>query len=173
MIYFTENDIDRLIEDDAPMGDMTSNLLGFEEQRGWIDLLARHEVVVCCTEEAERMCLKNGLEVTYIVPSGTALKQGEKMLEAECDARMLHLVWRSGLSMIELASGIATRTSQLVEAVRTVADDVPVAGIRKHPPYLKKECLEGSFGGCWRTSPHRFVGHDPDFSGILAFYGWL
>jgi molybdenum transport protein len=153
MIYFTENDIDRLIEDDVPMGDMTSNLLAFEGQRGRITLLARHDMVVCCTEEAERMYLKNRLEVTYIVPSGTALKLGEKMLEAEGDARMLHLVWRSGLSMIEFASGIATRTRQLVEAVRAVANDVPVAGTRKHPPYLKKIALKALLAG--GGEPHR------------------
>ncbi len=153
MIYFTENDIDRLIEDDVPVGDMTSNLLLFEKQRGRITLLTRHDMVVCCTEEAERMYRKTGLEVTYIVPSGIVLKQGEKMLEAEGDARMLHLVWRSGLSMIEFASGIATRTRQLVEAVRAVTDDVPVAGTRKHPPYLKKIALKALLAG--GGEPHR------------------
>lgn len=50
MIYFTENDIDRLLEDDVPVGDMTSNLLLFEKQRGRITLLTRHDMVVCCTE---------------------------------------------------------------------------------------------------------------------------
>lgn len=147
MIYFTESDIDRIIEDDVPVGDMTSHLLGFEGKKGKITLFARHNMVVCCTEEAERIYTKNRLQVTFVAPSGTFLKEGEKMLEAEGDAKIIHLVWRSGLAMIEFASGISTRTRQLVDAAHAVDDSIPVAGTRKHPPYLKKIALKALLAG--------------------------
>ena len=147
MVYFTENDIDRIIDDDVPAGDMTSHLLDFEGKKGRIGLYARHDMVACCTEEAERIYRKNGLTVTFAVQSRTLLKKGEKMLEAEGDVRTLHLVWRSGLAMIEFASGIASRTRQLVDAAHAIDENIPVAGTRKHPPYLKKIALKALMAG--------------------------
>jgi molybdenum transport protein len=153
MIYFTETDIDRLVEDDVPSGDMTSYLMDFKDQKGKITLIARHDMVVCCLEEAERMYKKNGLKINFIVSSGTALKEGDKMLEAEGDAKTIHLIWRTGLAMIEFASGIATRTNALVKAAHAINDTIMVAGTRKHPPYLKKIALKALMAG--GGIPHR------------------
>ena len=40
MIYFTKGDIDRLIEDDVPAGDMATILLGLSGKKGLISLMA-------------------------------------------------------------------------------------------------------------------------------------
>ncbi len=153
MIYFTETDIDRLIEDDVPAGDMASYLMDFKGETGRISLFARHSMVVCCIEEAERMYRKNGLQIMHSVPSGTKLSEGDKMLEAEGNAEAIHLIWRTGLAMIEFASGIATRTNSLVEAAHAVNQNIQVAGTRKHPPYLKKIALKALMAG--GGIPHR------------------
>lgn len=153
MIYFTETDIDRLVEDDVPTGDMTSFLIGLKEQKGKITMYARHDMIVCCLEEAERMYRKNGLTINFLVPTGTLLLQGDKMLEAEGDAKIIHLIWRTGLAMIEFASGIATRTHALVKAAHAINSNVQVAGTRKHPPYLKKIALKALMAG--GGIPHR------------------
>lgn len=58
MIYFTEADIDRLIEDDLPAGDMTTFLLDLAGKKGSIALIARNEMIACCTEEAVRLYKK-------------------------------------------------------------------------------------------------------------------
>ena len=153
MIYFTETDIDRLVEDDVPSGDMTSYLMDFTGQNAKITMYARHNMVVCCLEEAERMYKKNGLTINYIVPSGTILDKGEKLIEAEGCAEAIHLIWRTGLAMIEFASGIATRTNALVKATQAINNSVQIAGTRKHPPYLKKIALKALMAG--GGIPHR------------------
>ncbi len=153
MIYFTENDIDRLIEDDVPAGDMTTSLLKLRGKHGRICLSARQEMTVCCTEEVSRMYHKAGLYVRYAVASGIRLAEGERILEAEGDAGALHLIWRTGSAMIEFASGIASRTSRLVTLAKTVNPSISVAGTRKHPPYLKKVALKGLLAG--GGVPHR------------------
>ncbi len=153
MIYFTENDIDRLIEDDVPAGDMTTTLLELSGKKGSISLIARSEMIACCTEEAVRLYQKAGLEVCYSVASGTALQAGEKLLEARGDASAIHLIWRTGSAMIEFASGIAGRTRQLVDSVRAENPLVSVAGTRKHPPYVKKMALKAMIAG--GGVPHR------------------
>ena len=153
MIYFTDTDIDRLIEDDVPAGDMTTELLDLAGQQGTITLSARDEICVCCTEEAVRMYKKAGLEVTYWVPSGSLLKKGDKLLEAKGDAASIHLIWRTGGALIECASGIANRTHQLVTLAKAENQTLTVAGTRKHPPFLKKIALKALQAG--GAVPHR------------------
>lgn len=153
MIFFTENDIDRLIEDDIPAGDMTTILLELSGKKGSISLIARNKMIVCCTEEAVRLYNKVGLEVSYSVASGTRLLAGEKMLEAKGDASAIHLIWRTGGAMIECASGIAGRTKQLVDSARAENPLVSVAGTHKHPPFIKKIALKALMAG--GGVPHR------------------
>jgi molybdenum transport protein len=153
MIYFTENDIDRLIEDDVPAGDMTTFLLGLAGKKGKIELYARSPMTLCCTEEAVRMYRKVGLEVVSFVPSGTFLNKGDKFLEVRGDAASIHMVWRTGGVLIEFASGIAGRTRQLVDLAKKENQNISVAGTRKHPPYLKKMALKALMVG--GGVPHR------------------
>ena len=153
MIYFTESEIDQLIEDDVPLGDMTTGLMNLSGKRATITLVARHPLVACCTEEAVRLYRKVNLEVRHAVPSGTALNTGDALLSAEGEAEAVHLVWRTGSALIEFASGVAGRARQLVEAARAQNPTATVAGTRKHPPYLKKVALKALMAG--GGVPHR------------------
>ncbi|MFH0966689.1 MAG: ModD protein, partial [Methanobacteriota archaeon] len=153
MIYFTEHDIDRLIEDDVPTGDMTTTLLELSGKKGSISLIARSEMIVCCTEEAVRLYKKVGLDVCYTVPSGTRLQTGAKLLEAKGDANAIHLIWRTGGALIEFASGIAGRTRELVNSAHTENPLTSIAGTRKHPPFVKKIALKALMAG--GGVPHR------------------
>ncbi len=153
MLFFTENEIDRLIEDDVPAGDMTTLLLDLQGKEGTIRLYARDEMIVCCTEEAVRMYQKAGLEVNYFAVSGTNVKTGDTIITASGNADAIHLIWRTGSAMIEYASGISGRTRQLVNAARKDNPSVAVAGTRKHPPYVKKIALKALITG--GGVPHR------------------
>ena len=153
MIYFTENDIDRIIEDDVPVGDMTTGLLGLDAFSAQIEVSAREAMTVCGTEEAVRIYRKAGLTVLKWVASGTRVDKGGLIIRAKGNAAAVHLIWRTGGVMIEFASGIATRTAQLVSMAKGVRPDVSVAGTRKHPPYLKKMALKALMAG--GGTPHR------------------
>ncbi len=153
MIYFTENDIDRIIEDDVPAGDMTTTLLNLKGKKASIAVFARDKMTVCCTEEAIRMYQKVGLNILNWLPSGRYIDQGEEILRAEGDAANIHLIWRTGGAMIEFASGIASRTAMLVNTAHSINPDISVAGTRKHPPYLKKIALKALIAG--GGTPHR------------------
>jgi molybdenum transport protein len=153
MIYFTEADIDRLIEDDLPAGDMTTFLLDLAGKKGSIALIARNEMIACCTEEAVRLYKKAGLEVGDFVASGTRLQPGDRLIEAKGEASAIHIIWRTGSAMIEFASGIAGRTNQLVMAAKKENPSISVAGTRKHPPFVKKMALKALMAG--GGGPHR------------------
>jgi len=153
MIYFTEHDIDQLIEDDAPSGDLTSWSLGLATKQASITWNAREELVVSCSEELQRLCNKLHLSVESRVPSGTFLKAGEAILTAHGRGDAVHMAWRAGLTLLEFASAIATRTRSLVTPATAINPRIKVAGTRKHPPYLKKVALKSLMAG--GGVPHR------------------
>ncbi len=153
MIYFTDQDMDRLIEDDIPMGDMTSLLLNLSAYQGSIAIKTRHPTVICGTEEVKRIYEKAGLTVTHMVPSGTYLEPGAVFIAARGRADAIHLVWRPGGLLIEYASGVATRTHLLLQNAKPFNENISVAGTRKHPPFLKKAAVKGLLAG--GGVPHR------------------
>ncbi|MGE4560855.1 MAG: ModD protein [Desulfobulbus sp.] len=153
MIFFSEHDIDKLIEDDVPLGDMTSLMLGLGRQQGSITLRSRTPIMVCCSEEVERIYTKAGLQVHSVTPSGTFIKEGEPIISAKGSAEAIHLVWRTGSALLECASGIATRTHNLLKMSRAHNPNITLAGTRKHPPYLKKVALKALLAG--GAVPHR------------------
>ena len=154
MIYFTDAEIDQLISDDAPLGDLTTQSLDIGQQAATMDYIAREALTVAGTEEVVRMALKLGVEVKGSVSSGCHVKEGETILVAEGSAQALHQLWRAGLTMLEFSSAIATRTAALCESIRGVSNPPVVAGTRKHPPYLKKVALKALIVG--GGTPHRF-----------------
>ncbi|BBO84814.1 ModD protein [Desulfosarcina ovata subsp. sediminis] len=153
MIYFTESEIDQLIEDDVPLGDMTTGMMNLSGKKAKITLLARNPMVACCTEEAVRLYRKVDLKVHHAVASGTELNPGDPLISAEGDAAAVHLVWRTGSALVEFASGVAGRTRQLVQNARAENAATTVAGTRKHPPYMKKVALKALMAG--GGVPHR------------------
>jgi molybdenum transport protein len=153
MIRFTDQEIDRLIEDDVPLGDLTSALLGLHRETGQLTIAAREKLVICGTEEAARICEKAGLVVEHCIPSGTLCQPGDAVLEAVGNAASIHMAWRASGIFVEFASGIATRTRQLVDAARKGNPDTTVAGSRKHSPFAKKMALKALYAG--GGVPHR------------------
>ena len=153
LIRFSDFEIDKLIEDDVPFGDLTSSLLGLHRGSGQMTVAARDELVVCGTEEAARICDKAGLTVEGFVPSGTWCKPGDTVLDARGNAASIHMAWRASGIFVEFSSGIATRTRKLVEAAKKGNPDTTVAGSRKHSPFAKKMALKALVAG--GGVPHR------------------
>lgn len=153
MIYFTENEIDRFLEDDVPMGDLTTFLMGISGKKASITLIARNPMVACCTEEAARIYEKLNLQVSHVVSSGTRVMPADSLLKAEGDAAAIHSIWRTSTALMEFASGISDRTRQLVTAARAINPEISITGTRKHPPYVKKIALKALMAG--GGVPHR------------------
>lgn len=153
MIYFSEDEIDRLVEDDVPLGDLTSYSLGIGNRQGTITLKARHSMVISGTEEVSRLYTKNDLDVTDMLPSGTQVDEGKTIISAKGCAAGIHMVWRPGVILLEYASGIATRTRKMVDAAAGAGRGATVAGTRKSPPYMKKIAIKALLSG--GGVPHR------------------
>ncbi|MDD2892956.1 MAG: ModD protein [Halothiobacillaceae bacterium] len=148
MIYFTQAELDRFIEEDVPYHDETTHALGIDAQPASMSFSAKDEgFVLCGSEEAVRMAQSLGALVTLSSPSGRWIAPGEMFLCLEGSAACLHKVWRAALIVMETASGVATRTRAMVDEAREANPNVRVATTRKAPPGLRKLMFKAVLAG--------------------------
>ena len=133
----SDDELSRLLQDDAPCGDLTTESLAIGAAKGRLDFTARAPMVVCGTEEAARLLELAGARVHLLAVSGTALAAGEKLLIAEGRAAELHRAWKTAQTLVEWASGIASSAAAIVASAGSVAGGVAVACTRKNVPGTK------------------------------------
>lgn len=143
--------LDRLIEEDVPYGDLTTDLLGIGTRRGRIVFTTREPTVLCATEEAAGILRKFGAEIRQLTPSGESLPPGVTFLEAEGTAAAIHAGWRVSLNLLEHICGIATRTRRIVDNARKINPAISIAPTRKSYPGLKKLAIKAIESGGARS----------------------
>lgn len=129
----TDEELARLLADDVPCGDLTTDTLNLAQQNARLEFRARQEMVACAVEEAARLFALNGATVELRARSGQRMAPGETMLEARGGASALHRVWKTAQVLVEWASGISTAAAAIVQA----AAPLPVACTRKNAPGTK------------------------------------
>lgn len=148
MIHFTQTELDRFIEEDLPYHDETTHALGIDSQPGELAFAAKREgFVLCGCEEAARIALSLGASVEYQRPSGYWVAPGETFLLLRGSASVLHHAWKVSQTLMETASGVATRTRAMVDAAREANPNVRIATTRKTPPGLRKLMLKAVLAG--------------------------
>ncbi|WOX55590.1 MULTISPECIES: carboxylating nicotinate-nucleotide diphosphorylase [unclassified Methanoculleus] len=143
----------RFVREDAPWGDVTSEAVVPDVVCRAV-IRAKNSGIVAGLAEALVLFEHYGVTVRVRIPDGRAVAPGATLLELDGSARAILLVERTALNIIGRMSGIATRTREAVDAVRTVSPCVRVAATRKTAPGLrmldKKAVVLG--GG----DPHRY-----------------
>lgn len=135
--------LDELLAQDAPYGDLTTTALGIAGRPACIRFAARQPMVLCATEEAERMFRRVGAGQAWAEASGTAVEAGAVFLTAEGAAGSLHRAWKVAQTLVEYASGVATRTRRIVDA----APGAAVACTRKNFPGTKDIAVKAVHAG--------------------------
>ncbi|OAN42942.1 ModD protein [Paramagnetospirillum marisnigri] len=146
-------ELDRLLAEDAPHGDLTTLSLGIGERAGAMVFRARADMVLACSEEAARLLELAGATVTSVRPSGSILAAGETLLEAHGPAGALLMGWKVAQTLVEATSGIAGATRRMVEAARAVSPHIAVACTRKTFPGTKSLAIKAIMAG--GAMPHR------------------
>ncbi|MBK1989065.1 ModD protein [Sphaerospermopsis aphanizomenoides BCCUSP55] len=152
-IFFSDEAIAQLIAEDVPFLDLTTYGLNIGKELGEIAFSTRHSTTICATEEAARVFEKCGAKVEYLVESGTCLPEQKLILKASGSAEALHIGWRVALNLMEYASGIASRTKELVDAAKNVNPDVAVVTTRKCFPGTRTISMKAILAG--GAIPHR------------------
>ncbi len=138
MIFFSDEELDRLIAEDVPYYDMTTRIAKFGSRIARMQFYTTEPTVICCTEEIMRFFSKLNITPTLMTLSGEYIEKDIKFLEAEGLAKHFHTIWRVSANLLEFASGIATRTRLIVEAAKEVNPNIIVTATRKTIPYTRK-----------------------------------
>jgi len=153
LFQLPDADIARFIEEDVPYGDITTSLLNIGDKQGTITFTSRNRTTICCTEEAARVLEQCGATVNAMLKSGTTVDAGCTILNATGSAAALHAGWKVALNLLEYASGIATRTWNIVSRVKEVNPAISVVSTRKSFPGTKKVAIKAIMAG--GAFPHR------------------
>jgi len=142
------------VEEDAPFGDVTSELLIPSNSQVRAVIVAKSDGVAACFRDISLALEILGLKTRVLVKDGEVFKAGEPVAEFEGPARRILLFERTVLNTMMYLSGVATKTRRLVEIVRKVSKDTRVAATRKIVPGLRELVKKAVVMGGGDT--HRF-----------------
>lgn len=152
-MILSDTELDRLLAEDVPYGDLTTQMLGIGAQAGTMVFRARQSMVACCVEEAARLIARAGGQARVVLPSGVRAGACDVLLTAEGTAAALLAAWKVAQTLIESASGIASGARAIVEAARAVRPEVVVACTRKAFPGTRAVAVKAILAG--GAVPHR------------------
>lgn len=133
MASLPDHELARLVGEDAPSGDLTTDTLGIGRRHARLSFRPRQEMTVCGVEEAVRLFVLAGADAHVLHPSGSVVGADVVILEAAGSAAALHHAYKTAQVLVEWASGIASAAAAMVGA----ANGVPVACTRKNVPGTK------------------------------------
>ena len=146
-LRLTEDEIDRLLGEDAGTGDLTTRVSGIGGKPGAITYHARDALILSGIDEAARIFERLGAEVVFRARAGLDADPGTLLLEARGGAGALHAGWKISQIVMEWASGVALATARIVRAATAVAPDIRVACTRKSVPFTKKLSVKAVLAG--------------------------
>jgi molybdenum transport protein len=149
----TRTDLERLLVEDVPYGDLTTSALGISDRPARMTFTARADLVVAGIGIAAGLIELAGGSVALHGADGVAVAHGTPLLTATGRAGALHAAWKQAQTTVEILSGVATAARAVKTAAATGGRDVPVACTRKTLAGTRR-FLVGAIvaGGC---VPHR------------------
>jgi molybdenum transport protein len=143
----SRTELEQLVADDTPYGDLTTYALGIDNIPGRMAFLARGGMIVAEAESAATILEIAGCRVKLVTASGAALAPGAPILFAEGPAGTLHRGWKVAQTLIEIWSGVATAARAIVDAAAAISPDIVVACTRKNVPGTKSFAIRAVHAG--------------------------
>jgi molybdenum transport protein len=133
-VVVSRAELERLLFEDAPYGDLTSECLALGCETGAMRFTARGPMVAALVEEAAQIIEIAGGEVALSCAAGAMLRPGDAILSARGSATALLRAWKTAQTLIEIWSGVASGARAIVEAARGASPGAVVACTRKTAP---------------------------------------
>ena len=130
--------IDNALEEDMPLGDLTTDALVPEDAVCQAVLIAKSSVVLAGLGVAQRVFERMDPQVRFTANSrdGERLKAGDRIAEISGNARAVLKAERTALNLLQRMSGIATRTAEYVALVD--GTKARIVDTRKTAPGLRR-----------------------------------
>ncbi len=143
------------LDEDIRSGDITTNAMGMLSSEASATIFAKSQSVLAGMEEAAAIAALMGLEYELLESEGDWVNPGTPVMKFKGKARVLLMVERVCLNIVQRMSGIATKTNRMVTAAREENPDIIVAATRKTTPgfrYFEKRAV--TLGG---GDSHRYA----------------
>jgi len=149
MIYFKTNEIENFLNEDVPYFDLTSQLLGIDQNEVEISFITREDGIVCGTEEVLKIFDLLHIKPIDFIRSATPVCANTVLIKGIGQEYKVNSAWKISQNILEYASGIATKTNRVVR----LASGIPIYTTRKHFPGTKKMSIKAILSG--GALPHR------------------
>jgi molybdenum transport protein len=153
MVALTNNELEALLREDAPYGDLTTEALGVSGRAGTIGFDARAQMVVAAIEEAAAILRLAGIAVKRRAATGSIAAPGDRLLEGAGPAEGLLRAWKVAQTLMEIWSGVASAARAVVDAATGVRPEIVIACTRKNVPGSKALAMAAIKAG--GAVPHR------------------
>ena len=133
----TVDPVEMALAEDVGSGDLTSFYFIPETSRSRARIFAKEPMIVAGTDVARRTFerVDGSVRVTIVCPEGSAVKQGETVIELAGPTRSILTGERVALNFLQRLSGVATLTAQFVRAVQGTGTQI--LDTRKTTPGLR------------------------------------
>jgi nicotinate-nucleotide pyrophosphorylase (carboxylating) len=133
----TVDPVETALAEDVGSGDLTSFYFIPETNRSRARIFAKEPMIVAGTDVARRTFeqVDGSVQVTIVFPEGSAVKQGETLIELAGPTRSILTGERVALNFLQRLSGVATLTAQFVRAVQGTG--AQILDTRKTTPGLR------------------------------------
>lgn len=148
-----DEELMRILLDDCPFGDITTQGLGIGRVPARALLAARDDMTLAGVEEAARMFALCGAEARIINASGASIAAGTPILAVTGTGGALHRGYKMAQTLLEILGGIATAARAIVQAAQAQRPECRVVCTRKHMPGIKRWAVKAIEAG--GASPHR------------------
>ncbi len=149
-MYFTYEEIDRLINEDMPMFDLTQELLEIKDE-GKITFFTRKDSIVTANEIIEKLAEKLNLKVVFKEKDGNFIRGGSRLFEAHGENVLI--LWKVAQNIYEYALSVSTYVYEMTKKARKFNPDIEILTTRKVIPFTKKIALKAVMDG--GGLPHR------------------
>jgi nicotinate-nucleotide pyrophosphorylase (carboxylating) len=131
------NIIAAAVKEDAPQGDITSEVLIPADLKGTARMIAKQEGIIAGAGivAAVFKYVDNETDIVVMIDDGAAVKKGEVIMQITGGMRSILKAERAALNFIQRMSGIASTTARYVEKVSGTGMDI--ADTRKTTPGLR------------------------------------
>jgi len=135
--FLIEEIIDRALVEDLGRGDVTTEALIPDDQRGAGFIMAKEEGILAGIEAAEQVFhrVDRELKVEVLLTDGTRVKSGSRVARVSGSIASILKAERVALNFLQRLSGIASETNHYVEAVKGLP--VRIMDTRKTTPGLR------------------------------------
>lgn len=124
------------IEEDAPYGDITSDLIN-PTVNATADICSKEECILAGMEELILLAEHFRIAIDPMHPDGEKINKDDKICRMRGNARDILLIERTALNILSRMSGIATLTRMLQDKIDTTGFGIKISSTRKTAPGLR------------------------------------